>query len=1060
MGRTKTLQHPEQFGKYQLIAELGRSRLGTVYKAKIVGLEGFEKIVRVKAIDLAFCQNPNLIDPLIAGTQRIVSLSHVNIAQIFDLGQESSLGQYYIASEFVLGFDLARSHLLFKELEGDVPIEIYARIISEVAKALDYAHRRKDYNFNSLNIAHLNLSPENVLLSFDGEVKVNDFGIWQAKRTLETLDENEGIKRFKYAAPEIAAGEIGTQQSDIFSLGLMLYELVAGQHPYDLSSVESTRQSAMAANIVAIQEVVDIPRALATIIDSMIVSNPFGRPDSAADVFEELIAFIYTSTVRTDSKTISLLMQEIRRKERVIDNALTSSSIDEISIADIRILTDETMTRQLPVDSTHGQLPTHKLKESFSTVQPNLPGSLEEYFRDVRAGKGKAVIVSGIFGSGRTFLPDRLVDALGWRGNTNAYLANVSNDDAFVPFSSVGNAILSIVAEEPSLETAFEKCKLSTIEKNLINTFRGFSNPFASTLTTLSFDQKVEYLSNAVLKIFRTYSIQGPLVVIFDHIDNVDIVSRGVLRLIVEKIPDMSLMLVMFSRKPDSVREWFDRGNPAALENIHVSGTEPPSLNALGDLTPLQARILSTIALSGRFSGQDEITRVATGSSNKEVIQTLRELTDLSYLRIPKPGTFAPGIAHLETWPSTLDDKATRIDAETMTRFTIYVDKKGAKRNPTLIRYFLHAGDQNQFVQFVQHYIWWLKKEGWTEIALLFLDHAILLAEQHSIFGQNIIISFLISRAELALDMSRISETQRALEPIKALTEARRDVRNQIRGILLSGRLAMREDDLDEAHTLFLQAINTAEKIKDAGLLSDALIEFSGWNHRYGRRTRSREYIQRALHIQREFGAKISPVKHASALNLAARIAASEGVFTLAENHVCALKSVAKNYPEPAISCFYLWARADLSFARQDYDNANALLSEARLLAERFGLKAMQIDLLRRQNMAMLKSHHFELVFELAEQLFSEGEKHGEMRAVQQARVYTAVANCLTGRDRDAVNELLFNLKRAQKRGIPKDIYLIHQLLEQCFDALGNHGLKSEHQNAATVLSEIYGFPT
>ncbi len=1059
MGRTKTLERPKQFGKYQLIAQLGESRLGKVYKAKLVGLEGFEKIVRVKTLELGISHNKKITDVLISETQRIVSLSHVNIAQIYDLGQEETIGQYYIASEYILGFDLSRSHELFRNLDQDVPLEIYARIISEVAKALDYAHRRKDYDFNSLKIAHLNLSPENVLLSFDGEVKVNDFGIWQAKRVLEISSDEDGIAQYKYAAPEIARGEIGTQRSDIFSLGLIFYELVTGQHPYDLSSAESTHQSAINANITPVQEVIEIPRALANIIDSMVVRNPDGRPESAADVFEDLIAFIYNSPTRTDSKTISLLMQEVRRKERKIDNTLTSSTLDEISMADIRVMVDETITRLPVVDSTNAQLPTHKLKESFSTVQPNLPGALEEYFHAVRAGNGKAVIVSGSFGSGRTFLPDRLVDALGWRGNTKAFLANISKDDALIPFGSVGRALLAILAEESSIKTALERCNLTPTEMVLLSTFRGFEATTNSEVPDLSFWQKIECISTAVLKIFKTYAHAGPLVVIFDHTDDIDIVSRQVLRSVVENLPNVSLMLVMFSRNPDNVRNWFDRGNPETLENVHVSGADAPSLNELRNLTPLQTRVLSVIALNGKFIGQGEITRIVSGFSNKEVLECLQELTERSYLRIPKPGTFAPGVAHLETWPSQLDNKATQIDADTMARFVIYQDESDAKLNPTLMRYFLHAGDQNQFVQFVQHYVWWLKNQGWTEIALLFFDRAISLAQRHSICGDNVIISFLISRAELALDMSKIAETQRALEPIKALTEARRDTQNQIRGILLSGRLAMRGDDLDEAYSLFQRAINAADKMQNAPLLSDALLEFAGWNHRYGHRAESREYINRALHIQREFGEKISKVTHAAALNLATQIASSAGALRQAESYICQLEALVKSNPEPAIFCFHLWANADVAFARKDFSTANIYFAEARQMAERFGLKALQIDLLRRQNMTLLKSNQFDQVFALAQQLLVQGEKHGEMRAVQQARAYRAVVKGMTGDHPNAVNKLLFNLKRAKKRAIPRDIYLSHQLLELCFSALGNSTKRIRHQNAAHLLSEKYGFP-
>ena len=1060
MGRTKTLQHPRQFGKYQLIAEIGQSRMGTVYKAKILGVEGFEKIVRMKTIHLGFCQEENIIQPLISETQRIVSLSHVNIAQIYDLGQEPSFGQYYIASEFVLGFDLSRSSKLLKKTGTKIPIEIYARIISEVAKALDYAHRRKDYNFNTLNIAHLNLSPENILLSFDGEVKVNDFGIWNAKRQLAALSDEDEILRLKYSAPEIFSGEVGSLKSDIFSLGLIFYELVTGHHPYDLSSVEALRQSAFAAQIRSVQEFDEVPRALATIIDAMLVRNPEGRPESAADIFEDLIAYIYSSPERTDAKTISLFMQKLRRSERSVDNAITSSTLDEISMADIRILTDETMTGPNPVDRTQGQLPTHKLKEAFSTSQPNLPGSLEDFFLSVRSGKGKAVIVSGNFGGGRTYLPDRLVDALGWRGNTMAYLANLSRDDAFIPLSTLGNALRKIAGIQKGHDFSpfFKKCGLMEEERKLLQSFHSFSHRTHSTLPTLSAAQRIERLGAALLKIFRTLSTQGPLVIVFDQMDNIDIVSRQVLRLVVEGIKDMSLMLVMFSSKPDATREWFDRGNPEALKSLHVSGNEAPNLNDLAVLPPLQTRILSVIALNGRCIDQGEITRIISRHSSKDVLRTLRELTDLSYLRIPEPGVFAPGIAYLETWPSTVKSKATREDAETMTRFSIYRDEKGAKLNPTLIRFLLKSGDRNQFSKFVQHYIWWLKKEGWTDIALLFFDHALSLLADYAEPTDSLIISLLISRAELALDMSRMKETQSALEPINVLTQNRRDIRNQIRGILLSGRLAMRKDDLEDAKGFFEHALEAADIIKDASLLSDALVAFAGWKHRSGQRLQSKSFIQRALHINQELNEKISPTQHAYALNLATRISAAEGTHGMAQQHLQNFESIVHRHPEPLILCLHLWAKADLAFSQTNYEASCEYLREALKLTERFGLKALEIDLLGRQSMTLLKYKRFDQVFEVADTLLKAGQEHQEMRSIQLARSCRAAANCMTAQNPAAINELLLDLQRAQKRGIPKDIYQSHQLLEDSFNALGKDEQGEKHFKAAQFLSQKYKF--
>lgn len=230
MSRTERLAQPRQFGKYELVARLASGPMGDVYKAKSHGLEGFEKILVVKVIHPGLASNPQFLDTLVAETQKITQLAHANIGQIFDLGREEDTGQFYIAGEYIAGFDLGRTLELRRMVAEPQPIEISVFIASEIAKALDYAHRRKDFNFNNLNLVHRHLVPQNILLSFDGEVKVTDFGI-SAARAYGTIGGGNELRDLMYSAPEVARGEQKTQQSDIFSSGAGALRDAARQPP-------------------------------------------------------------------------------------------------------------------------------------------------------------------------------------------------------------------------------------------------------------------------------------------------------------------------------------------------------------------------------------------------------------------------------------------------------------------------------------------------------------------------------------------------------------------------------------------------------------------------------------------------------------------------------------------------------------------------------------------------------------------------------------------------------------------------------------------------------------
>jgi len=231
------------FGQYELIEPIATGGMAEVYRARMSGVEGFEKIVAIKRILPHLTDNHEFVTMFVDEAKLAAQLQHPNIVHIYDLGKIER--SYYIAMEYIDGRDLRSILRTLEEHQVRLPLGFALFIASRLAAALDYAHHKRDLQGTAMALVHRDVSPQNVLISYDGDIKLCDFGI--AKAASKATHTRAGALKGKlqYMSPEQAWGRDIDGRSDIFSLGLVLYEMLTGRKGFagdsELSILEQVR---------------------------------------------------------------------------------------------------------------------------------------------------------------------------------------------------------------------------------------------------------------------------------------------------------------------------------------------------------------------------------------------------------------------------------------------------------------------------------------------------------------------------------------------------------------------------------------------------------------------------------------------------------------------------------------------------------------------------------------------------------------------------------------------------------------------------------------------------
>jgi eukaryotic-like serine/threonine-protein kinase len=294
--------------------------MAEVFKAKAFGVEGFERLLAVKRILPNIAEDEEFIAMFIDEAKIAVQLQHANIAQIFDLGKVED--SFFIALEFVNGKDLRAIFDRSRQKGELMPLSQASYVVMQVCEGLDYAHNKRDGQGRELNLVHRDISPQNVLIGYEGEIKLIDFGI--AKAAGKASKTQAGILKgkFGYMSPEQVRGLPIDRRSDIFAVGIVLYELLTSERLFvgesDFSTLEKVRNVEILPPSSYNRK---IPQELERIALKALAKEPEDRYQNAIDLHDDLQAFLYSVGEIYSRKDLAAWMKKSFAVEIEEDNA-------------------------------------------------------------------------------------------------------------------------------------------------------------------------------------------------------------------------------------------------------------------------------------------------------------------------------------------------------------------------------------------------------------------------------------------------------------------------------------------------------------------------------------------------------------------------------------------------------------------------------------------------------------------------------------------------------------------------------------------------------------------
>jgi serine/threonine-protein kinase len=318
------------FGKYRLIAILGHGGMADVYLAVVTGPAGFSKLQVIKRMRQELTEDEEHLAMFLDEARLAARLNHPNVVQTFEVGQEE--GEYYLAMEYLEGAPL--NSIVSRARSNPAPPGVLLRVVADTLAGLHYAHELKDYDGTALNIVHRDATPHNIFVTYDGQTKVVDFGI--AKNSTRSTETRTGVLRGKvgYMAPEQARCRPLDRRADIFALGIVLWEILAGRTMWERQSEVVVLHRVGTGNLPLLGEVrSDTPPELARICARALALEPQDRYATAAEMRGDLLAYMDGTGLKVSAEDVGRYVGKLFADKREEIRATIERQLSQLSMA-------------------------------------------------------------------------------------------------------------------------------------------------------------------------------------------------------------------------------------------------------------------------------------------------------------------------------------------------------------------------------------------------------------------------------------------------------------------------------------------------------------------------------------------------------------------------------------------------------------------------------------------------------------------------------------------------------------------------------------------------------
>ena len=315
VGTAPAMLGDTSFGKYTLIAKIGHGGMAEVFLAAVRGPAGFTKLCVLKRLHPHLEEEDALVGMFLDEARLAARLNHPNVVQTYEVGDVEGL--HFLTMEYLEGQSLARVLRHLRRLDQPLPLGVGTRMFVELLDGLQYAHSLKDFDGTPLNVVHRDISPGNVYVTYDGQVKLLDFGIARAGTQLVETRAGQVKGKFAYIAPEQASSDgKHDQRADIWSLGVVMWEAFAGKRLFKGDSEVATLHNALTSEILTLDTEIDVPNELARIVDRALQRDPDARYPSARAMKEDLEQFMHSEGLRAGRNDVGAFVTELFERER------------------------------------------------------------------------------------------------------------------------------------------------------------------------------------------------------------------------------------------------------------------------------------------------------------------------------------------------------------------------------------------------------------------------------------------------------------------------------------------------------------------------------------------------------------------------------------------------------------------------------------------------------------------------------------------------------------------------------------------------------------------------